>query len=137
MADEERTEVLPLAEEVVHTGKREVVSGRVRVRTITQQHEELVAQELARESVEVERVPVDREVDAVPEVRQEGDVTIVPVVEETLVVEKRLVLKEEVHIRRSRSVENVETPVVLRRQEAVVERLDADDNPASPKETTS
>jgi len=137
MANTEKSEALPVIEEELHVDKRQVESGRVRVRTITRQHEELVAQDLARDSVEVERVPIDREVDVVPELRQEGDVTIVPIVEEVLVLEKRLVLKEEVHIRRSRSVEHVETPVVLRRQEVVVERLDADDNTASPKETNT
>src|SRR5690242_16120571 len=106
--DEDRSKTLPLAEEVVRVDKREVVKGRVRIRTSTDEHEELVAQDLAGEHVEVERVPVDREVDAAPEVRQEGDVTIVPIVEEVLVVERRLVLKEEVHIRRVRSVEHVE-----------------------------
>ena len=51
-----------------------------------------------------------------------GDLTIVPVVEEVLVVEKRLVLKEELHIRRTSQTELVEVPVTLRKQRAVVER---------------
>lgn len=134
MADEKQSVALPLAEEVLRVDKREVVSGRVRVRTLTHRHEELVTQDLASERVEIERVPVGREVEAVPEIRVEGAVTVVPVVEETLVIEKRLVLKEELHIRRTSSVDRVETPVVLHRQEAVVERLDADGNPISPKE---
>jgi stress response protein YsnF len=41
-----------------------------------------------------------RMVETAPEIRTESDVTILPVVEEVLVVEKRLVLKEELHIRR-------------------------------------
>ncbi len=130
------SDAIALAEETVGVDKREVVTGRVRVRTVTNEREEPVRQELARESVEVTRVPVDREVDRPPETRQEGDVTIIPVVEEVLVVETRLVLKEEIHIRRTRSVESFETPVVLRRQEAVIERLDADGN-ALPKETST
>ena len=48
--------------------------------------------------------------------------TIVPVLEEVLIVEKRLVLKEELRIRRSRSQETEEIPVRLRKQRAVVER---------------
>ena len=51
--------------------------------------------------------------------------TIVPVFEEVLVVEKRLVLKEELHLRKCTSVEAVEAPVTLRKQTARVERLDA------------
>ena len=49
--------------------------------------------------------------------------TIVPVVEEVLFVEKRLVLKEEMHIRRDVKTETVAVPVSLRKQEAVVERV--------------
>ena len=55
--------------------------------------------------------------------RTEDGVVIVPVMEEVLVVEKRLVLKEELHIRRQVTQENVEVPVTLRKQRAVVERL--------------
>lgn len=136
MADQNKSEALPLVEEELHVGRRLVQTGRVSVRTVTAQHEELVAQDLARENVEVVRVPVGREVSSVPALRQEGDVTIVPIVEELLVIEKRLVLKEEVHIRRTTSVERVETPVVLRKQEAVVERLAGDDEDPS-RETDS
>jgi hypothetical protein len=39
-------------------------------------------------------------VETAPEIRTEGDVTIAPVVEKVFVVEKRLVLEEELHIRR-------------------------------------
>ena len=79
--------------------------------------------------VEVERVPVDRIVDAAPAVRQDGDVTIIPVMEEVLVVEKRLVLKEELHVRRRRTQESVEVPVTLRRERVEVERLPAGRDP--------
>ena len=50
------------------------------------------------ESLEVERVPVGRWIDAPVAIRQEGDTTIYPVVEEVVVVEKRLRLVEEVRV---------------------------------------
>jgi len=53
----------------------------------------------------------------------EFGVLIIPVLEEVLVVEKRLVLKEELHVRRLVSEENVEIPVTVRKQRAVVERV--------------
>jgi uncharacterized protein (TIGR02271 family) len=115
---------IPLVEEEAHVGKRTRTTGRVHIRTEVDELEQLVAAELMQETVEVERVPVDRIVDAAPPVRNEGDVTIVPVLEEVLVVEKRLVLKEELRIRRSRRQETEEIPVRLRKQRAVVERLD-------------
>ncbi len=58
---------------------------------------------LFTDEVSVERVPVNRIVDRAPETRQEGDVTIIPVIEEVITVEKRLLLREEVRIRRSRA----------------------------------
>jgi uncharacterized protein (TIGR02271 family) len=115
---------IPLVEEEAHVGKRTRTTGRVRIRTEVDEVEQLVAAELMQERVEVERVPVDRIVDAAPPVRTEGDVTIVPVLEEVLIVEKRLVLKEELRIRRSRRQETEEIPVRLRKQRAVVERSD-------------
>lgn len=121
-------EVIPIVEEEARIGKREVVTGRVRLRTEVEIVREPVSATLEEDVVEVTRVPVDRMIDAVPETREEDGVTIVPVVEEVLVVEKRLVLKEEVHIRRVRRSETVEVPVELRKERVVVERLPA--NPA-------
>jgi stress response protein YsnF len=99
----------------------------VRVRTVTDSVEELAHADLLREAVEVARVPIDKVVQTAPEIRTDGDVTIVPVLEEVLVVEKRLVLKEELHIRRRVETEAVEVPMTLRKQRAVVERISPDD----------
>ncbi|ANY83289.1 hypothetical protein BB934_32125 (plasmid) [Microvirga ossetica] len=120
-------EVVPLAEEIATIAKRQVVTGRVRVQTLTDTVEELAHAEVQRESVEVTRVPIDKVVETAPAIRTDGDVTILPIVEEVLVVEKRLVLKEELHIRRRIETEAVEVPVTLRKQRAVIERLDPDD----------
>jgi uncharacterized protein (TIGR02271 family) len=119
-------EVIQLVEETASVGKRQVVTGRVRVQTVTDTIEELAHADVKRETVEVTRVPIDRMVETAPEIRTEGDVTIVPVLEEVLVVEKRLVLKEELHIRRRVAAETVEVPVTLRKQRAVVERIAPD-----------
>jgi stress response protein YsnF len=55
-------------------------------------------------------------------IRTEDGVTIIPVLEEVLVVEKRLVLKREIRIRKRSTSETVEIPVSLRQQRAKVER---------------
>jgi uncharacterized protein (TIGR02271 family) len=119
-------EVIPLVEETATVGKRQVVSGRMRVQTVTDTVEELAHAELQQETVEVTRVPIDSIVETAPEIRTEGELTIVPVLEEVLVVEKRLVLKEELHIRRRATTETMEVPITLRKQRAVVERIDPD-----------
>ena len=121
MADEQSV-AIPLVEERLVTAKREIETGKVRVRTLVDETETIVEEELARAFVEVERVPVNVEVSEIPAVREEGDLTIIPVVQEVLVVEKKLILTEEVHIRRMRAVERHAQPVILRSQRAVVER---------------
>ena len=115
-------EVLPLVKETATVHKRAVVTGKVRVRIVTDTAEELAKATLQSDAVEVTRVPVDQVVETAPEIRTEGDVTIVPVLEEVLVVTKQLVLKEELHIRRRVETETVEVPVSLRKQRAIVER---------------
>jgi uncharacterized protein (TIGR02271 family) len=127
--DSDKAAVLSLAEEELEVVKREVVTGGVRVRTVTDTSEELVRQELRGERVEVERVPVDTLIELgaqPPQVRMEGTVTIIPVLEEVLIVEKRLLLKEELRITRHATTEFTETPVTVRKQRAVVERLNSD-----------
>ena len=119
-------EVISLAEETATIEKRQAITGRVRVQTVTDTLEDVVHGEVRHESVEVTRVPVDRIVDHAPEIRTEGELTIVPVLEEILVVEKRLVLKEELYIRRRATTETAEVPVTLRKQRVVVERIDPD-----------
>ncbi len=121
-------EVLPLLEEEVRIGKREVSTGKVRIRTTSESFEEIARATLQGETVEVTRVPVDRVVDEAPQTRTEGGVTIIPVLEEVMFVEKRLVLKEELHIRRQATTETVEVPVSLRKQQAVVEHIASGEN---------
>lgn len=119
---EQETEIIPLVQEDIVISKRELETGRVRVRTEVQWHTGHARADLFRDHVEVERVPVGREIESVPPVREDGDTVVIPVVEEILVVEKRLVLKEEVRLKRVRSVEHMDEPVRLRVMEAVVER---------------
>ena len=126
-------EVIPLHAEQVSIGTRRVVTGRVKVSTVTHSREELVEQLLRKERVEIERVAMGQVVQEVPQVREEGDVIIIPVVEETVFVERRLVLKEEVRIRRTYETQNYQERVVLRRQEAIITRGPGDSNqPAEP-----
>jgi uncharacterized protein (TIGR02271 family) len=121
-------EVIALAEEEVRLDKRMVTTGKIRVRTNVDVETELAKATLDGETVEVTRIPIDRIVDQAPGIRVEDNVTIIPVLEEVLIVEKRLVLKEEVHIRKLATTEDVEIPVELRKQHAVIERLPADED---------
>ena len=116
-------DTLRLLGEEVSFGKERVETGRVRVRVVTREYEEAVDVPLTRERVEVERVAIGRDIEAIPPRRQEGDTLVVPVVEEVIVVRRKLVLKEEVRLKLVRSTEQHRENVILRRQEAVIERI--------------
>lgn len=123
-------EVLRLAEERLTVGKRVVETGRVRVRRKTTEKVQKVDVPLSSDSYEVTRVPIGKEVKKAPAVRETRTEIIIPVVEEVLVVERRLVLREELHIRKVRSVERHTEQVTLRVQEATVERVAPQDSDA-------
>jgi uncharacterized protein (TIGR02271 family) len=116
---------VPVIEEELEVGKRRVEGDRVSVRTVSRERTEVVEQPLESMEVEVERITIDREIDTAPEIRNDGDTMIIPIVEERLVVEKRLFLREEVHVRRRRVVTQFRQNVTLRSQEVVVERREA------------
>lgn len=120
------SEVLALHAEMVVVSKQ-VRRALVRATRTTNSRDTIVEQDLAREQVVVERVPVGRVVEAVPPIRQEGDVTIMSVVEEEVVVTRRLILKEEVHMRRVHAVEHFTETVSLREQQVEVTRTDLED----------
>lgn len=109
-------DTIPMAEEEMIARTRDVERGRVvlRKRVETVPHEEMI--DVAHDEVDVERVAVNRDVDEAPAVRHEGDTMIVPVVEEVLVVEKRLRIVEEVHVTRRRVSESTPIRDELRRE---------------------
>ena len=130
--ERDETVVIPIAHEELRTSKREIETGRVRVRTVVDEHQQLIREDLSRTSVDVERVPINVEVAEAPQPRTEGDTFIIPVVEEVLYVRKALVVTEEVRLHRRTSTEKVEQPVTVRSQRAVVERQELGDTPLQP-----
>ncbi len=115
--------VIRLAAETLNVGKRVVETGRVRVRRTTTERLEKIKVPLAVETVEIRRVPIGKPIKRKPRVRETANEIIIPVVEEVLVVERRLVLKEELHIRKVRSTENHVEQVRLRQQNVTVDRV--------------
>jgi uncharacterized protein (TIGR02271 family) len=130
-----RAVVLPLLEEESQVNTRETVTGRVRIRTVTDTVQDDVQRELSGERVTIEHVPINRYVEdgALPGIRMERDTMVVPIVQEVLVVEKRLVLTEELHITRHTEQVTAEVPVTLRKQRAVIERLEGESGLAQEK----
>ncbi len=109
--------------------KRLVEGEGVRVHVVTDEEEASANVTLRTERIEVEHVPIGRVVESAPPVREEDGVTIIPIMEEVVVTETRLVLKEELHIRRVAETREHQQTVLLRRQRAEVERLPATGKP--------
>ena len=120
---------IPIVEESATIEKRERETGKVVVHVTADEHVQPVDVPLVEQQVEVRRVAVNRLVDGPVPTRQEGDTMIVPVMEEVLVVEKKLMLREEVHVTRRRVTTNEHREVVLRREQARVLRTESQDQP--------
>jgi uncharacterized protein (TIGR02271 family) len=115
---------VPVLEETAAVQRERTVTGRVRVQKRVSARVVPVDVTLAREHVRITRHRIEREVRAAPPVRHEGDTLIVPVVEERVVVEKRLFLREEIHVTRVHDSTHARKRVRLRSEEVEVERID-------------
>ena len=115
--------VVPVIQEELEIQKQAVETGRVRVTKRVHERDELVDVPIVREEAEIERVPIGRLLEGPVSMRQEGGILIIPVVEEVLVVEKRLRLKEELHVRKRQRESQTPQRVRLRQEEAMIERL--------------
>jgi uncharacterized protein (TIGR02271 family) len=116
--------VLPVMEETLAVDTRPVETGRIRIRKVVHEREELVDPPLRRDDVEIERVAVNRVVEGPIPVRYEGDTMIVSLLEEVLIVETRLLLTEEVRITTRRTERHAPERVTLRREDVTIERVD-------------
>ena len=123
---------VPVIAEELAIGTRTVDTGRgVRIHKTVVEQPVTIDERLARDEVEIRHVPVDRIVapDEAPANRYEGDTLIVPVLEEVLVVERRVRIKEELHITRIRREEHHQEEVVLKAEQVSVERFDESGTP--------
>ncbi len=126
MQSDELVAVIPVIQETIRVEKREFESGRVVVHKTVAERDEVVEILLRQQNLSVERVPIGRVVQEAPQTRQEGDLLIVPILEEVLVVEKRLVLKEELHIRKQSSERTEQKTVRLRSEQVEIEQTGRD-----------
>jgi uncharacterized protein (TIGR02271 family) len=120
-------EVLEVIEEDFRVEKQLVDRAKVRVNKRIETRDEVVNTPLVHEEVVVDRIPINQLIEGeVPAIREEGDVLIIPLVEEVVVVEKRLFLREEVRVSKNRKTETNTQTVTLRREIVDVERTELD-----------
>jgi uncharacterized protein (TIGR02271 family) len=120
--------VIPVIQEQITFDKRVIESGKVRISKRIVEQEELVDIPIFREEVDVEHVPINQFVDAPPQVRQEGDTMIIPVVQEQIFYQKRLLLVEELHVRKQIIEEHKPQQITLLKEEVNITRSAENDS---------
>ena len=114
-------------EEEASINKQVVEQAKVRITKKVHEEEEHVDVSSSQEEVEVHKVVINKYVDAMPETRYEGNTMIVPVMKEVVVVEKRLLLAEEIHITKHKVTSAGEKIIPVLREEVHVERITKDE----------
>jgi uncharacterized protein (TIGR02271 family) len=99
--------------------------GDVEIRTYSEDVPHELKVDAFREEVEINHVPVNRVVSEREAPRHEGETLIVPIYEEEIVVTKRLVLREELQVRRVQACETHVFEETLKRERIKVEDRDA------------
>ena len=126
LENDTREVVVPVIQEQIEVHKVLRNTGTVRIWKTVHDRQETVNETLASEKVDVERVPKNQIIDTLPSVRTEGDVTVIPVVEEVIVVTKQLRLVEELRITKRKSMSDYHEVVTVRAEELHVERVGAE-----------
>lgn len=121
-SDKLETWILPVIKEELAVERRVIDVASVRVTKSVREEERIVDEPVWRDEVGVELVEVNRVVEGPLAVRSEGDTLIVPLLEEVLVVEKRLLLREELRLTKRRVHVRARQHVTLRSEEISVDR---------------
>jgi len=117
--------VVPVVQEEFSVDKRTVETGRGRFTRGVSEHSKIVDEPILRQDVQIDRVPINKAWEGPPPPpRYEADKLIIPLLEEVLVVEKRLMLKEELHISRVQKTVHEPQTVVLRSEDVTIERVE-------------
>lgn len=115
--------VIPVMQEELHLAKRVVEKSKLRVHKKVNEREVIVDEPLIEDRIQVERIPINRLINKPVGSRVEGDTTVIPVLKEVLVVQKRLMLVEEVRLTRRQIEVRRPQPVTLRSEEVEIERM--------------
>ncbi len=123
--------VVPIT--TVAAGRERIETGNVRINKVVREEEQIVEASLLKDVVDIRRVPIDRVIDEPVSTRYEGETLVIPVVEEVLIVEKRYLLKEEIHVTR-RQVKTQTSQTIPVHHEAVIVKHDDPNDPQTAEE---
>jgi uncharacterized protein (TIGR02271 family) len=135
--DDNIVAVIPVVVEEARVAKRQVETGRVRIQKSVHTAEEQVDVPLLRDTVDVKRVPVERYLEKPVSPHYRGHTLVIPVMEEVLVVQKRLLLREEIHVTTVREQARHQETVTLQREQVTVTREEPRPEGSAPQQTSS
>ena len=121
-SDDKQSVVIPVAREEASVSREVVETGVVSVRKVVRERVEAIDEPMLHDEVDIDYVTINRKVDAPEPPREEGDVLVIPVYEEVVTVHRQWILKEEVRLRRREVQTRHREEVVLREEQAQVER---------------
>jgi uncharacterized protein (TIGR02271 family) len=124
--DSLKTEIkIPIIEKQLIVSKQLIEKASVRITKEVTHSEEVVQTGGFEETLTVVSIPMNIYVEnAPPPVRYEGDTLIIPVLREEIVVVKRLLLVEELHVTKNSIQTTAEQAVSLRKESITVIRTD-------------
>ena len=120
------------SEEELRAGLRRREAGQVNVKKRVRTEREVVRVPKRREDVDIERVSVDGEASGATEADIGEDEVVVQVFEEEVVVSKKIVLKEEIRIRKRVAWDEEAVEVDLRKEEVEIDDQSARGGPQGP-----
>jgi uncharacterized protein (TIGR02271 family) len=121
--EESAVSKISLVEERLNIDIQKIETGKVQV------HKKIVSEEISQqvpvthEEIEVTHKAINQYVDAAPAIRFEGDTTIISVVKEVLVIEKKLMLVEEIRLSKKQITTTTNVTEVVRKEEIEINRI--------------
>lgn len=116
---------IPVLEEHLNVSKKVIETARVHLSKTVHESIESFEIPLKEEELVVTRVPKNELIDTEQVAsRYEGDVMIIPIVKEVVVIEKRLMLVEEIHVSKKQTERTETREVSVRKEEVIVTRTE-------------
>jgi uncharacterized protein (TIGR02271 family) len=115
--------IIPVIEEQLIIEKEVIESGKIRIIKQVNNEEVISDVTLVKDDIEIERVSKNEFISAIPDIHYEGETMVIPVVKEVAVVEKRLMLVEQIRVtkRKTESVEQLHN--VVRKENVTIENI--------------
>lgn len=116
---------IPVLEEQLKVSKKVIETARVTLSKTVNESIESFEIPLKEEEIVVKRVPKNELIETMPAAsRHEGDVMIIPILKEVAVIEKRIMLVEEIHVSKKQTEKTETQEVALRKEEVKVTRTE-------------